>query len=218
MKENIMEPSDIDKIIKGKLTEVGAKNVHRHEMDQAKPFVWSAVQNNLSQKKALRWYHLAAAILLLLIGFGFGFNEIQKNHQGEIALLHEQLRAIKTQNDDQILLLGQKELELQKVADQLQSVELQLANLEESSLVIAPEKVLYRTDTVIIKQVEYVPAPNQGSLIVNHTVQTDKTEENISMEIEADNIEKAIYPSYTRNSRTPRSENMKVKFLGVSRN
>ncbi len=79
-----MEPMDIDNIIKNKLQE--SSDLHTHEMDSAKPFIWSAVQNQIL-KRSITWYHLAAAIVMLMVSFSFVLYSIQNRHNKEINLL-----------------------------------------------------------------------------------------------------------------------------------
>jgi hypothetical protein len=81
MKKEIMETSDFDKILRDKLSE--NHGLHQREMETAKPFVWSAVYNEIGRKKTLTWYHLAAAVLLLMITFSVTLVHVQKGHQNE---------------------------------------------------------------------------------------------------------------------------------------
>ena len=84
-----MEPSDFDKILKSKIAEPG--DLHEKEMNSAKPFIWSAVQKEIKGTRSLRWYHLAAAVLLLLICFSIILYALQNAHQKQLLILSDKI-------------------------------------------------------------------------------------------------------------------------------
>ena len=62
-----MEPFVIDKIVREKLQHNSV--LHRQQMDSIRPFVWGAVQQQIATQQSITWYHLAAAVVLLVIVF-----------------------------------------------------------------------------------------------------------------------------------------------------
>ena len=209
-----MEPSDLDQIIKSKLQETN--DIHRHEKDSAKPFVWSAVQRNLEEKRGLRWYHLAAAVFLLLIGFSFVLYSFQQKHEKELTLLSNKIDQFEQGFQAREVLLESKEGQLRLMDAELNDVRLQLANLQRPPAVAQKEKIVFLTDTVFIKQVEYV---NENPVIASK--QTAKEERNIqnpNVKREHSEFDQAIFPSYVGSNTSQKSEAIKVKFLRASRN
>ena len=88
-----MEHSDFDKILRNKINEVN--DLHSKEMDTAKPFVWTEIQRRNSSK-GLRWYHLAAAVVLIVLCFSWVLLSMQNNHNKEPQTLSNKITSIGT--------------------------------------------------------------------------------------------------------------------------
>lgn len=141
-----MEPHDFDKFIKDKLQ---PGNVYQHESGQAKPFIWSAVQNNL-KSSSLTWRHLAAAMVLLLAGFSLAFYLNERSHQQELKLLSQKISKIQNNYQSELVLLQLKEAQVDSLAHELRNVAPPFINLPQT------ERVIYKTDTVFVKQTEFI--------------------------------------------------------------
>jgi len=213
-----MEPGDFDKLIKSSLK--GENSIHSNEMDKAKPFVWAAVQNNLKSSSSLRWYHLAAAILLLMISFSFILFGVQENHKNEISLLSKKIDQLQDQYQSRDNLLQTKNDEVETLASELKIVESQLTEMQADRLLKQRETILYRTDTVYLKQVEYITTvadpviPNEIMSVPEENPGEQQLTKAGSDEWEIDD---AIYPSVA-SSKKQKSESIKFKFLRSSRN
>lgn len=212
-----MEPSDIDKIIKGKLHE--SNDTHNQEMDSAKPFVWSAIQQELEKKKSLSWYHLAAAILFLLLSFTFIFYSIQQNHDNEMVLLSDRIDQLQKNYHEQLDILNSKDAEVKLLANELRDVELQLSGLEQMKPISQKEILVYRTDTVYVKQVEYITSISNPVIPMEKTIDFDleKSEQLAQAEKQQNEIDEVIFPSFVSQGKKQKSETIKVKFLRASR-
>jgi len=213
-----MEPSDIDKIIKGKLQETN--DAHNQEMDSAKPFVWSAITKELKKKKSLSWYHLAAAVLLLLLSFSFIFYSIQQNHENEMVLISDKIDQLQKNYQSQLELLNSKDAEVKLLANELRGVELQLSDLGQFKPISQKEIIVYRTDTVYVKQVEYITSVSDPVISIEKTMdfEVEKSEQLAQAETQHNEIDAVIYPSFVSQGKKQKSETIKVKFLRASRN
>jgi len=213
-----MEPTDIDKLLKAKLQE--SSNIHRQEMDVAKPFVWSAIQKNISNGHSLRWYHLAAAFILLLISFVFVLQNVQKSHENEMVLLSQKIDQLQQHYVAQETALQSKDQELGTLMDELKNVELKLNDIQHQQPEISRETIVYRTDTVVVKQIEYITRNPNPVIAMETSSDNQKTRaENIEPNNKRNtSVNYAIYPSMASQNRNQKSETIKVKFLKASRN
>lgn len=206
-----MERSDFDRLIKHKLS--GENTAHSKEIREAKPFVWASVHNNLAKKATLRWYHLAAAILLLLISFTFLLKGVQKNHSEEISRLAAKLDQLEEDFQSQEQQLIVKEQQVSEMADEIRMVEIRLASINQEAPKISKEVVVYRTDTVYLKQTEYVsvtdhvPDANPASAQVIQTSVEEKSTQAFDTK-----LDEVIYPSLAQSRNQQKSESVKVKF------
>ncbi len=207
-----MEPTDIDKIITNKLQE--SNDLHQHEMDTAKPFVWSAVQNKIGRKRSLTWVHLAAAVVLLLITFSFFFNSAQRGHKKELSLLSDKIDQLQINYSYQGELLGSKDNQIHTLHDELKNIELQLVDLQQQKPLSAKETIVYRTDTVYLTQVEYITAvsePVEAEEVPPGTSE-DQVEQIIKTTVKEKGTDAAIYPSNSIQAKNQQSETLKFKF------
>ncbi len=208
-----MEPIDIDEIFRKKLLE--NNDLHKHEMDSAKPFVWSAVQNNIGRSRSLTWYHLAAAILLLMISFSFVLYNVQKGHNNEMNLLSDKIDQLQKNHLSQAEFLQTKDIEVESLEIELKNVELKLTNLMQQKTLPQMETYVYRTDTVYLKQLEYITisTPVESKETTVDVLESIANQKEIAYVQEMDDI---IFPSYSSRGNGPQSETIKFKFGSLS--
>lgn len=203
---------DIDKIIRNKLQE--SNDLHRQERQTAKPFVWSAVQNQIGRKRSLRWYHLAAAVVILMISFSFVFYTIQNGHNKEMELLSSKIDQLLEDYASQVELLNYKESQVESLGNELRNFELLLTNLQQQKPLSQKETIVYRTDTVYVRQVEYIntaPDPIESKVISHSTMQAQPEQVEIIM-VNEKGRDDAIFSSYSYQGNSRSTEKIKVKF------
>ena len=206
-----MEPFDIDKIIKNKLEQ--DSEIHAHEMESAKPFVWSAIQNQIGSRKSLTWYHLAAAVILLMISFSFILLGIQKEYHQEIAQLSTKVDQLQKDYVTQAELLQYKNTQVESQGYELKNMEVRLTNLQENKPAAQSEKIVHQVDTVYIKQIEYItkiPDSNDENKLmkgeqIEMAIQTEKTDKQES------NIDDMIFPSTRNAEKSEQAESIQIK-------
>ncbi len=198
-----MEPAEFDKIIQEKLSE--NNELHAHDIESSKPFVWSAVQRQTGKRPALRWYHLAAAVVLMVISFAFVLNNVQKSYSSKVDLLSERIEGLQENYHTQEEQIKVKNREMASLGNELRDVEKQLVTLKNQPDV---ETIIYQTDTVYIKQVEYVTVVKHEPAVNVEVVKSVETE--MLPEIKTQ-TEKVIYPSYSYASKN-KTETLKLKF------
>jgi TolA-binding protein len=210
MKKEIMETSDFDKILRDKLSE--NHGLHQREMETAKPFVWSAVYNEIGRKKTLTWYHLAAAVLLLMITFSVTLVHVQKGHQNEISQLSQKVDQLEKSLLSQAELLQLKDAQLTSMKNELENVEMRFAGIDQQTPISPKETLVYRTDTVIVKQVEYVTVVEQPreTLAVGSDVGVNQNVAIVPLNENATDDE--IFPSSRLNGKAKQSEAVKISF------
>jgi len=211
-----METCEFDKIIKKKILE--SNELHEHDIASAKPFIWSAIQNRVKGKRLLKWHHLAAAILLLVIGFSFILHRVQKGHQYEIELLSNKIDQLQKNYLSQVDLLQSKDTEIESLGNQVNITDLQLTNLQQQNPLPQKESIIYRTDTVFLKQIEYItsvsePIDAEEFAVVSEKKQLLNMEKGKNQEIEIDHI---IFPSYSSQDKGQKSETIKFKFVSLT--
>jgi len=201
-----MEPSDFDKILKSKIAE--PNDLHEKEMDSAKPFIWAEVQKEIKGNRSLRWYHLAAAVLLLLISFSIVMYSVQNAHQKQLMMLSDKIDLIQSNHQQQIKQLSEQNTELSMVvANQERARDEQP---EKTPPIV--EKVIYQTDTVFIRQVEYIELePEPKPITVRATDHGPEVASNNHPEIQNDKYDEIIYPANSKQVNDRKSESSKLK-------
>jgi hypothetical protein len=118
--------------------------------------------------------------------------------------------------------LNAKNNQVESLRNKLISVELQLTDLLKQKSLFPKETIVYLTDTVFLKQVEYITSvsdPVVSKEITPGTLgnQREQTETVIAPELETDDT---IFPSYSSQGNRHKSETIKFKFgsLTVHRN
>lgn len=212
-----MEPFDIDKIIREKLHE--STDLHRHQMDSARPFVWGAVQQQIVARGSIRWYHLAAAVVLLMIVFSVVLFGIQHRHNQKINLLSDKLDQIHQSYVSQAEALRTRDAQAKLLENKLGQMEQMLAGLQAEKPPISKEVIIYRTDTVYVKQVEYIAiaadSTRSKELIANGLEEPlEKKKATVLPETKTDDV---IFLSSSNQSRNQPSESIKFKFGAFSR-
>lgn len=216
MTKKPMEPFDMDKIIREKLQE--SSDLHKQKMDSARPFVWGAVQQQIATQQSITWYHLAAAVVLLVIVFSAILFGIQQRHHQQIDLLANQLDEIQQSRVAQMEALRTKEIQAESLENKLRQVESLLVDLQQQSPAVK-EVVVYRTDTVYVKQVEYITIAadsTQSKELIADVAEKPLEEKRAteSQEVETDDV---IFLSSSSQSKDQPSEAIKFKFGAFSR-
>lgn len=217
MTKKPMEPFDIDKIIREKLQE--SSDLHRHQIDSARPFVWGAVQQQIVGRGSIRWYHLAAAVVFLMIVFSVILFGIQQRHNQKIDLLANKLDQMQQSYMSQFEALRTKDAQAKFLENKLGQMEQMLAGLQAEKPTMSKEVIIYRTDTVYIKQVEYVAiaadSTHSKELIANGLEEPlEKKKTTVLPETKTDDV---IFLSSSNQSRNQPSESIKFKFGAFSR-
>ena len=189
-----MEPSDFDSFIKSTLQ--NSTDLHKREREAAKPFIWSAVHYGMASR-SLNWKHLAAAMLILLIGFSWIFQMNRNSHQLELNQLNEKIVALQEEY--------QKQLMSAKPATPLVN-HTPPTELPGEERIVYRIDTIYQVDTVIVRLKEFVSVPdptaNQSDLkFTADTMEPDKTQ-----------IDEVIYPLYTDQGVRDKSESIQFKF------
>jgi hypothetical protein len=206
-----MEPFDIDKIIKAKLEE--SHDLHQKEIEAAKPFVWSAVQKKIGTKHELRWFHLAAAVILLLISFSFALLNIQEKHRKELAAVNEKMNALEKNYRSRIQIAETKDAQVKILEENMKQLESKLTGLTPQTSFIEREKIIYRTDTVYIPRTEYITKvinPTEQTIAAEETIvpQQESTQPALAQNTETDDV---IFLGYRNQNNTQSSETVKLK-------
>ena len=205
-----MEPFEFDQIIKSKLSQ--GSELHDQEMQAAKPFVWSAIQSN-KKRGSLTWIHLAAASVVLTLLFSFVLYEVQNAHTSEMASMADQIGQLQKNYHSQEAMLSSKNAQVEILEMDLNDMEHQLTSLQERNKENQNQDKMYvyRTDTVYLKQVEYITTvsnPPDPEPEVEQLQEPDKTDLVDAALLETD---AAIYPSYSYKNTTS-TETIKLKF------
>ncbi|NJN25694.1 MAG: hypothetical protein HC819_06905 [Cyclobacteriaceae bacterium] len=204
-----MKPNNIDKLIREKLESV--HDVHAREIEAAKPFVWSSVQSKMHRHPTLPWFHLVAAVVLLLIGFSFTMIHIQKQHRNEMQQLTNALDKMEQEHVDQREAISRKENQIKTLSWELQVME---SKLVDQKLTPTHEKgqpmpqIIYRTDTIFIRQPEYRTVANVQENPVNTAKDVQTATTKAAHSHATDHI---IYPSYHGKDKSPDNENLRVR-------
>ena len=145
-----MEPFDIDRIIKQKLSE--GNSLHQHSSESAKPFVWASIQRQVFRKSAPTWYHLTAAVILLTLIFSCVFYELQRRNNQEIAALTDRLNELQSEHHSQRTKLVSKEIQFATLVRTLKETKQQLKTLQDN-----PTQPTYSVKTIIRTDTVHVP-------------------------------------------------------------
>ena len=208
-----MEPFDIDKIVREKLQET--HDLHIVEMESARPFIWSAVQRQIGEKRPLTWLHLAAAVIFLITCFSVVLFTVQKKHHNEMSLLSNKMNQLEQSYRSQAEAVHAKDLQVKTLAGELNSLEAKLANNQQipEKPLSEPNQIVYRTDTVYIKQIEYIttvssPATQEVNLPEDEVFEPARMESDVAQKRETDDI---IFPSYQAQSKKQPTESIKFR-------
>ena len=213
MKKELMEPYDIDNIIKGKLKE--SRDLHSHEMDAAKPFIWSAIQKKIDKKRPLAWYHLAAAVILLLLTFSFIMYTAQKSHKNEISQLSVKIDQLQARYLSQQELLQTKNTEVESLGNELREVEFQLADLHNEEPLSIKETIVYRVDTIYLNQIKYITRASDQiqTKDINPEIKENQAGRVEVSRIEDEEMDDIIFPTYSSEQNSKQSsESIKLRF------
>lgn len=217
---DLMEPIDFDTLIREKVLEEG--NIHSKEANMARSGIWIGVQDKLKKGRFISWYHLAASIVFLIIGFSVILFIVQKNYHSEnrdLLVKIEKLEKLEIEYRARMSSLEVKEKQIQTLTSNLNSLESKIAGLSEQKLEapVPVVKTIYQTDTIFVKTVEYltqVPESEIGSTVdqnvLNEEVISDLLEKD--QVIVSTQIDDKIYPSPTTKNQDESTEKVKFKF------
>lgn len=215
-----MEPSDFDQLIKDKLA--NDNSIHAHEIEKAKPFIWTAIQNNIYKGTVVfPWYQVAAALVLLIICSSFLFYSLQLNHQTEITKLNTKVESLKSYYDQQAHVIIQKNDALLNICNEVDHLELLVNDLTEETTTnnVPRELLVFKSDTIFVDRVEYITQIIQSKDSLNNS---DILNEELVEEQEEESTEKSesaqqIYPNYNKIKVKPaESELLKFKISAYS--
>lgn len=203
-----MEPTDFDKILRDKLGQ--QNNSYEDRIEQAKPFVWDAIQENLANKRRNNHWMIAAASVLILI-FSWGlFYFMQQQHQKELGTLTQQIQLLNHNYQQQFNDLAAANEALICELSTKQSLE---SSMKEESVQSAPNYV-YAKDTVFIEQVKYIT-----ETIFNDTVTIQMAKSDSIAPIDNKELHQLIYPTFNTNkTHKAAPENIKIKIQSFASN
>jgi hypothetical protein len=162
--------------------------------------VWSAVQNNLRKAGQITGWHLAAAVIAILMLFTLVFYSSQQKHRRELDLVYTKMKQLQQHYDVQTSLLQSREIQLDSVEDQLNHVVRHLEHLSQKPTPPA-ERPIPKIDTIFIRQVEYVTAEPELEVALVQNAIPEKNE-----------IDQVIFPIQKSSINNQREEAIKVKF------
>jgi prefoldin subunit 5 len=132
-----------------------SEDLYYSDIENNKEDVWDRIEERLEKKKVIPiWIYIAAASIILLISFGFMFNQKITNKNHEIALLKAQLQA----KDVELSSISKTNYEVVKIIDTVKIVNEKVVYLP----VKAYEKVVvHDTITNMVKVTDTVYIKNQ---------------------------------------------------------
>lgn len=201
-----MEPSDFDKLIREKVLEEG--NIHSVESKEAKPIIWKEVQELHKKRGYISWYHLAASILLLVVGFSIILFKVQKHYINENEALYEKIEQMENDFSERVSLINNKDKQIQMLSSGIDDLEKRIIGISELKNIKTEPRIIYQRDTVFQKTIEYVvykPEEDAETLPMDESVATDESEVVTASIITESNI----YPP--RKSKEPSDESEKIK-------
>lgn len=214
-----METFDIDKLIRNKLSE--STNRHKEEMDSAKPFVWAAIREKVGKKRTITWYHLAAATVLLLGVFTYVLTVVQQAHQKEMNALAHKIEQLEKTHVLQRELIFAKETRVNTLQTELHQVAAELAQFRRKQPLVRASNVIYRTDTLYLKEVEYrAVASQRDDTPQKSAVPFDKEKQVERTTVPPDEQKKddIIFPSRREAGHENQSEPLRVKLGAFAAN
>ena len=158
-----MEPSDFDKTIRAKLDE--SHELHKDQMDAARPFVWSAIRMQTQNRRSLAWYHLAAAVLFMILGFSVILYRVMDEHTREIKQLSEKIDELHSHYLLQRRELYSKDTLVESLGNELRNMEEQLTRMQEQNLFYPKETTVYRIDTIYVNHVQEIATVPELSVL-----------------------------------------------------
>jgi len=206
-----MEPFEMDKIIREKLQ--GKPDVYRQEIEETKTFVWSAVQNRINEKRSPTWIHLATAVLLLFISFTFVIIKINQRHKEEINALAEKVDFLQKDHQSEKEVFQEKDAQVSLLTNQLKVSESRLTEAVQANPARQRDHVIYRTDTVYIRQVEYITTATQLIDEPDPVAEVAEIEPQMTVtQVPENKKDDIIFPAERIQSSAQDSETIKLRF------
>jgi len=189
--------------------------LYSNEIEHSKPYVWTAIQQNLIADKApIRWHHLAVAVILLFICTSFVIYLMQQQHHKEMNQLAKSMNIMNSNYLAQFKQLQQKEEQLKCFEVDIQSLKQNSGFNSKKDLIVSEPHYVYLTDTIYVKHIKYITQiENRDTLgvsLANNDTIIDK---------ESIKPHQMIYPVYkTSKPSNNESENIKLKLNSIASN
>lgn len=209
-----MKPNEIDALIKSKLQE--DIDLYDREISENKPFVWASIRHKIKRSNVISWRHLAAAMILFLIGLSIIFYSSQRKRQLNLDLLTTKINQLEKTNHSGTVALRTSEAQITQLENELRVVTTELTKLSKETKLEEPEEpmVLYKTDTIFIKQNE--PDKTVPEILANTKNESyaNRVFQNPTLVVKSTEvkIDEVIYPDYSNQKFKPPAETSKVKF------
>jgi hypothetical protein len=204
-----MEPFDFDKLIREKVSEEG--NIHSVESREAKPVIWKEIQDKQKKGGYVSWYHLAASILLLIVGFSIILFKVQRHYIDENEALYKKIEQLENDFSERVSLINNKDEQIQELTSGIDDLEKKIKGLSKQQIVKSEPRIIYVKDTVYQRTIEYVVyQPEEDAEIL----ETDEPVTRDEPEVVRTSIitESNIYPPRKSKESSDESEKIKISF------
>ena len=146
-----MEPSEFDQLIQQKLKQ--PNDAHIQHINNSKAAIWAKIQPKRKNKPfIIPWYYTAAAVILLLFTSSMIFYKMNRNYRSEFELLSAQLENLRNQS----IIATKNDNLINQLCAKIDQLELSKRNQRIVKEVIFEKQLVYKTDTVFLKQTEYI--------------------------------------------------------------
>ena len=135
-------------------------------------------------------------------------------------MLSEQVDKLTQNYTQQVSSTDMKDQQLKELLDELQELKYKLDEIQnERPATMTRERVVYRRDTVYVKQVEYV-TKMETPIVIADVDELQMENEDESMHVQNAVVQHAIYPGNNKYTADQRTEKVRVRFgnLGAKSN
>tara|TARA_R110002049_G_scaffold284989_3_gene465672 strand:- start:2283 stop:2912 length:630 start_codon:yes stop_codon:yes gene_type:complete len=205
-----MEPTDFDNILRDKLAQ--ENDSYANIMEQSKPYLWTAIQQNITARRHNgMWRFAAAALILCLICLSCMLYYVQHQQTRELSNLVAQIDELTNNYSMQFKQLSAKNEELLCLSVTNNKMILDSALEKKQTL---PVQYVYVKDTVIINQTKYITQVITTDSIPIHLTQLDTLNEPKQLLPNP-----LIYPTYKTGVKSKAEpDNIKVKINTLASN
>ena len=177
METEHMEPFDLDKLIREKVLE--EDNIHSREADNARAEIWTSIQDKTSKGRFISWYHLAASIALVIVSFTVILFLLQRKHTLENQELISKIESLEENYAQGESSIFEKDHQIKELTSNLNELESKLIVLSEKEFQPMTPIVIYKTDTVFVKTIEYMAYTPDAQA---ETVEITSVDENLTID------------------------------------